>query len=120
MRCHYVPVPERSTAWDFDIYVAPPYRMGRTFMRLWSAANEFLRSSEIDWTLSRISADNAESLNSHRRTGRRHIATGLFLCLGATQVSFFTIRPFVHVSFSNPVRPALRLKAPAKRAETTN
>ena len=39
VRCRYVPVPERSTAWDFDIYVAPPYRMGRTFTRMWSAAN---------------------------------------------------------------------------------
>ena len=56
VRCRYVPVPERGTAWDFDIYVAPPYRMGRTFTRMWIAANDFLRSNGIEWTLSRISS----------------------------------------------------------------
>ena len=120
VRCHYIPTPELSTAWDFDIYVAPSYRMGRTFMRLWSAANEFLRRHEIDWTLSRISAYNVASLYSHRRMGSRQIAAGLFLCLGMVQIALISIWPFVHVSLRDNSRPVLRLKPPAQRAEQKN
>ena len=117
VRCRYVPVPERSTAWDFDIYVAPPYRMGRTFTRMWNAANDFLRSNGIEWTLSRISAYNTDSLRAHGRMGSRRIATALFLCLGAMQVALISIPPFVHVSLSDSARPVLRLKAPTGGAE---
>ncbi len=120
VRCRYVPVPERSTAWDFDVYVAPPYRMGRTFTRMWSAANDFLRSNEIEWTLSRISPYNADSLRAHGRMGGQRIGTALFLCLGAMQVAFISIPPFVHVSLSDGAGPVLRLKAPTASADRKN
>ena len=103
VRCRYVPIPELNTAWDFDVYIAPSYRMSRMFIRVWDAVNDFLRNNRIDWTLSRISAFNADSLRSHRRMGIHRIATGLFLCAGTMQIAFVSVRPFVHVSLGEKI-----------------
>src|SRR3954449_11773611 len=35
VRARYIPLPSGRSAWDFDVYVAPPFRLGLTFLRLW-------------------------------------------------------------------------------------
>lgn len=113
VRCRYVPRPVDRTAWDFDVYVAPAHRMGRTFAQLWRAANEFLAARRVEWVLSRISAFNPESMRAHRRLGSRPIASALFLCAGPLQVSFLTRRPYLHLSTSAASFPTLELDSPA-------
>src|SRR5690349_21679627 len=69
VRCLYDLGPERIAVWDFDVYIEPAFRFGRTFARLWDHVNAWLRERGYCWTLSRISAFNPESLAAHRRLG---------------------------------------------------
>lgn len=112
VRCHYVLRPSTQLAWDFDAYVAPEFRMSRAFSQLWQAANAYLRDLGRRWTISRISAFNAESLRSHRRLGLTHLHTGYFLVLGSVQISIFSCRPYVHVATGRSRGPELVFTAP--------
>ena len=60
-RCLITPVPETTTAWDFDVYVEPRFRLTPTFARLWREANRCLHERGVAWSLSRISAFNTAS-----------------------------------------------------------
>lgn len=110
VRCRYVLEPAGETAWDFDVYVAPEHRMGRTFARLWAAANDYLRARGVCWSLSRISGYNPGSFNSHKRLGARVIGRASFLRLGKWQFMWSDRPPYVHLSRSRPAW--LRLRAP--------
>src|SRR5687767_11306173 len=110
--CRYATLPAERTAWDFDVYVAPAYRKGRLFMRLWDAANALLRERGVDWTLSRISAFNVESLRSHSHFGGRRIRTATFVRGGRVQVMFTNGAPWLHVSLGPKSQPRLDLRAP--------
>lgn len=112
VKCHYVLQPSTALAWDFDAYVAPEFRMSRAFSQLWDAANAYLRDLGCRWTISRISAFNAESLRSHKRLGLVHLHTGHFLVVGPVQISVFSCRPYVHVAIGRSRGPELVLKAP--------
>jgi hypothetical protein len=112
VRCHYVLRPSNQLAWDFDAYVAPEFRMSRAFSQLWQAANAYLRDLGRRWTISRISAFNAESLRSHQRLGLTHLHTGYFLVLGTVQISIFSCRPYVHVATGRSRGPELVFTAP--------
>jgi hypothetical protein len=112
VRCHYVLRPSTQLAWDFDAYVAPEFRMSRAFSQLWQAANEYLRDLGRRWTISRISAFNAESLRSHQRLGLRRLHTGYFLILGRVQISTFSCRPYIHVATGRSRGPELVFTAP--------
>jgi hypothetical protein len=111
VRCRYDTEPRASTAWDFDVYVDPAHRMGRTFVRLWQAAHVQLREWGVEWTVSRISAFNAASLRAHARSGATPLASATFVCLGPVQLMLATVRPFVHLSLARS-RPCFRLHAP--------
>ena len=113
VRCRFVPLPSDTTAWDFDVYVEPAFRRSRAFGRLWDAANDYLRERNIRWTLSRISAFNAESLRAHSRFGGRRIAWAVYLCGGQMQMMVSSLFPWVHASFAAQSRPELRVLAPA-------
>jgi len=113
VKCHYVLQPAARLAWDFDAYVAPEFRMSRAFAQLWEAANEHLRERGYQWTISRISAFNANSLAAHKRLGIVHLHTGLFVVLGPLQFSGFTCAPYVHIAFGPSSTPDLILHAPA-------
>lgn len=113
VRCRYTTLPEGRTAWDFDVYVDPAFRMGRTFARLWDAANALLHKRGVEWTLSRISAFNAESLRAHARFGVRRIGAATFFCIGAVQLTLATLWPYVHLSVVPTSGPKLRLHAPS-------
>jgi len=110
VRCRYVLEPEQETAWDFDVYVAPEHRMGRTFARLWAAANEYLRARGVRWSLSRISGYNPASFNSHKRLGARVIGRASFLRIGNWQLMWSNRAPYLHLS--RKAQPRLRVRAP--------
>ena len=67
VRARFCPEPSGASAWDFDVWVLPRYRMGRLLSYLWGVAGAQLTAEGVGQTVSRISAFNAESLASHRR-----------------------------------------------------
>ena len=112
VRCRYVTLPETNTAWDFDLYVSPPFRMGRCFLKLWDAANAYLRERHVEWTLSRIDAFNMRSFKAHERLGMRQLGMGNFLLIGNVQLAMLTLPPFFHLSLNAASRPVIRLRSP--------
>jgi hypothetical protein len=110
VRCRYE-LAGHDLSWDYDIHIEPRYRMGRTFLRLWDAANQLLRQRSVNWSISRISAFNPASLNSHARLGTRQLGTATFIVLGPVQISF-TDGHLPHLSFRHATVPHLRLHAP--------
>lgn len=107
VRCSYLPLPVGQSAWDFDVHVETPYRLGRLFARLWDTANEFLRTRGFTWTLSRISAFNPISLTSHVRMGSKILGSAIFFCVGPWQLMLASVRPFIHLSSSSYPRISL-------------
>jgi hypothetical protein len=105
-RVRFVLPPSGIAAWDFDVYVAPAYRLGYTFLKLWDVANAHLRGLGAHWSLSRISAFNAGSLASHSRLGARPFGTATFIIIGPLQIMFSSLSPRFHISFGKS-RPNL-------------
>lgn len=96
--------------WDYDVHVEPRFRLGRTFARLWDAANVRLSEQGIKWSFSRISAFNSQSLQSHKKMGL-HVFAGLnFICLGPLQLMIASCSPFINISWNGLGRPVIRLK----------
>lgn len=98
VRTRFIPLPVSTTAWDFDIYVHPDYRLGHTFLRLWDEANRFLLDRKIEWSCSRISAFNASSISVHRKLGALNLGQVIFFCIGSCQLALATLFPYIHVS----------------------
>lgn len=88
----------RASLWDFDVYVAPAYRLGPAFLRLWSEAHTLMRSRGVAWTCSRISADNPGSRAAHARLGAVALGTAFFLTCGGWQWMVATRKPYFHLS----------------------
>lgn len=105
-RVRFVLPPSGNATWDFDVYVAPAYRLGYTFLKLWDAANAHLRGLGARWSLSRISAFNAGSLASHSRLGARQLGTATFFIAGPVQIMLSNLSPGFHISFGKS-RPNL-------------
>lgn len=112
VRCRFELVPAPICAWDFDVYVEPDFRIGRSFSHLWQAANAHLAAQRVQWSLSRISAFNPASLAAHRRLGIRPLSTATFIVLGPAQISFLPRAPFIHIGHKSSHRPVLSLTAP--------
>jgi len=115
VRCKFFPKPVKETVWDFGIYLLPEHRNGLAFARLWDAANAFLRERGVQWTLSRISAFNPASLQSHKRLGAVRLGWAAFLRLGTMQLMVASLRPRFHLSFTNQAIPCIHLTAPSDR-----
>lgn len=113
VRCRYELVEYEISVWDFDVYVEPAFRIGRTFARLWDAANVYMTEKGVSWSFSRISVFNVESLSAHARLGLHRLFPAFFLCFGRVQITIIGIPPFIHVSGSERSRPILRLRPPA-------
>ena len=111
-RCRYVLERPDLTVWDYDVYIEPEFRIGRTFSRLWETANQALSAQGIRWSLSRISAFNTASLAVHSRLGIRKLGTGTFIILWAVQIALFDRAPFVHIGLSRRYRPVLSFSPP--------
>jgi hypothetical protein len=99
-------------SWDFDVYVLPEYRGSIVFLKLWDAANDFLRHRSVRWSMSRISALNISSLASHRRLGARRVGRMLFLRFGKLQVAISSISPHLRLSVSDRKAPVYHLPSP--------
>ena len=108
--CCFLPQPENSVAWDFDVYVTPELRASRLFGYLWDAAFQWLRQHGYSWTMSRIDAFNAASVRTHARLGAKTIGQGLFLVVGRLQLSAFSVKPFVHIHWRGARPPRVRLR----------
>lgn len=113
VRCRYC-LPDSQSVWDFDVYVAPRFRVGRTMARLWDATAADLHAGGVRWSFSRISLYNPGSVRSHERLGAVHLATGVFLKMGALEVALFSRRPWPHVSVKG--RPEFQMPPPPRSA----
>lgn len=109
VRARYIPLPAGQAAWDFDVYVAPDFRLGFTFPRLWDEANSMLNKKGIRWTCSRISAFNVGSLESHARLGTVSLGSAIFFCLARWQITVASISPYFHLSTHSGSFPEFRL-----------
>lgn len=113
VRCTYVLEAPAVSVWDFDVYVEPRYRAGRTMARLWSYVDAELAADGVRWSFSRISAFNPASLSAHARLGIVRCASALFFTLGRRQLALMSQFPFVHFSASERIAPVMRLRPPA-------
>jgi hypothetical protein len=113
VRCLYKMLPQGKAAWDFDVYVDPRYRLGRSFVRLWDVAVTFLAEHGYEASLSRISAFNERSLKSHSSMGAVRIGSAMFLKIGRWQVMLSDLNPYIHFSFSEGSFPTFHLTVPA-------
>lgn len=105
VRGRFVPRPAGKVAWDFDVYVRPQDRMTPAFLVLWNAVNARLAQEGFGVSLSRISAFNRTSLQSHRRLGAYRIGRTDFIGLGPVQVLMSSLRPRFHVALRRTQRP---------------
>lgn len=119
VRCQYVlAAPERSV-WDFDVYVEPRLRFGRTLARLWWHVDQAMAREGVRWSFSRISLFNAGSLAAHQRLGAVRLGSALFLVLGPLQLAMLSVAPFVHASWGSNSGPRIRLSPPEQGRSTT-
>lgn len=109
VRARYTPLPAGRAAWDFDVYVAPDFRLGLTFLRLWDHANQVLVDNNILWSCSRISAFNAGSLGAHARLGTVTLGSAIFVCAGRWQITLASLSPYFHLSTHSGSFPEFRL-----------
>jgi hypothetical protein len=108
VRCQFAPSPSEHTIWDFDVHVESGQRGGLVFARLWDEANRFMNSIGIQWTVSRISAFNPASINSHTRLGAFPIGHAYFLKIGSWQVTLTSNYPkYIHVSLDGESYPRI-------------
>ncbi len=108
VRCLYQLVSAQAV-WDFDVYVEPKFRLSPVFLKLWDATSAKLISEGYCWSLSRISAFNAMSLSSHKRMGAQVVGWAIFMRAGVVQLSIASLRPFLHISFSESSFPVFKL-----------
>jgi len=114
VHCRFVLTEPESCVWDYDVHVEPHFRMGRTFARLWDAANQRFADSGIEWSCSRISTFNRQSLQSHQRLGIHKMHTLTFICVGLFQVSLLSCKPYIRLSWNGRGCPTVLIYPPAK------
>jgi hypothetical protein len=85
VRGRFVLADPATCVWDFDVYVEPALRLGRTMARLWRAVDDTLAAEGVRWSLSRINRFNAASVRSHARLGIVPLGTLTVVCLGTGQ-----------------------------------
>jgi hypothetical protein len=108
VRCTFLPAPQGIATWDYDLYIEPRHRVGFVFARLWDAANELLRTYGVRWTVSRVSAFNVGSINSHKRLGSIVVDRAFFVKLGRLQIMQCSGGiPRLHLSTRTEDRPRL-------------
>lgn len=112
VRCRYRLAEPASSIWDYDVYVAPEFRIGRTFSRLWQHASQILAQEGVQWSFSRISAFNAESLRAHARLGATRVSSVTFMQIGPVQLTIASSFPYIHIGFTARALPELTLLPP--------
>lgn len=112
VHCRFVLAVPEISAWDFDVMVEPQFRIGRTFARLWDAANARLAAEHVRWSFSRISAFNPASVRAHGRLGIEHLQSLTFLCFGPLQITMMSRAPYLHLCWQGRNPPQMVLKPP--------
>lgn len=115
VRCSYVLPDPMTTIWDFDVYIEPRFRLGRTFARLWDAANQHLAAEGVRWSFSRISAFNAHSLAAHRRLHTEIVGSLLFAVAGKRQMLLWSTGVGVERPTSVDAAPVVTFRAHSPR-----
>lgn len=113
--CSFVPAPTGRAAWDYDLWIAPAWRMSRAFQRLWSAAHAELHARGIEWTLSCVHGANRASQASHARLGAQVVAHAWIVRFGARQLAVLTQPPFLDLNLLTGRRARVVVRAPAER-----
>jgi hypothetical protein len=85
VRCVYEIENAATCVWDYDVYVEPRVRLGRTMARLWRAVDDDLAARGVKWSFSRINRFNAASLRAHQRLEAIVVGQACFLVLGGFQ-----------------------------------
>lgn len=116
VRCVYEIADPALGVWDYDVYVEPRLRLGRTMARLWKAVDQALAAEGIQWTFSRINRFNNASIKSHQRLGAVTLGHALFLCLGPLQIAWLPMAPFLSVDTNGP-GPRVLLRKPPTQAK---
>ena len=112
VRCRFTPLPSNQAVWDFDVHVEEPHRASLAFARLWDTANDYLRENGVRWSVSRISAFNPASLNSHRRLGAYPMSSACFISGRKWQLLLSGSPPYLHFSTGPHRIPEMRLRPP--------
>ncbi len=112
VRCRYVLSDPGTCVWDFDVYVEPRFRLGRTMGRLWKAVDQELFQQGVRWSFSRISLFNAESLQTHARLGAVRTGYAVFLVMGALQVAWISRKAGLTASWAAASAPSIVLLPP--------
>ena len=110
VKCVFCFDSEQQYVWDYDVFIEPKYRMSRVFFKMWSYAESALVSQGYRATLSRISAYNIRSINSHIRLGAQDIGWACFLNIFGMQLMVSKFKPFVHLSFGKSNHVYLKIK----------
>jgi GNAT superfamily N-acetyltransferase len=118
VRCDFVLAHPEVSCWDFDVFVEPDFRLGRTMARLWQHVEDDLVAQGVHWSFSRISRFNASSLKSHARLGARAIGTATFLVVGDWQLASMG-RSGWSLSGPGGRRPTLTLHPPVPGTSRT-
>lgn len=110
VRCRYRLAAPALSAWDYDVYVDPAFRLGRTMARLWHHVDAWLAADGVRWSFSRISMFNPASTSSHARLGAQPVGWAVFVCLGPLQLAVASTRPRLHLGIRGA--PCYDLHAP--------
>jgi hypothetical protein len=113
VHCRYRLAAPARCVWDFDVYVEPRWRLGRTMARLWQGVDRLLVGEGVRWTFSRISLFNRASLQSHARLGAVARGWVVFFTAGPAQLTVSSLAPFVHCRWRPGSRPTLLLRPPS-------
>ena len=89
--CTFRVHPADRAVWDLDVHVVPRFRLGRTFALLWAHAFAAMRADAIRWTISRVSAFNADSIRAHQRLGAQRTGWVAFFSLGSFRVTLTSL-----------------------------
>lgn len=111
--CTYILAAPQCSVWDFDVYVEPRLRLGRTMARMWKAVDRSLTLDGKTWSFSRISLFNAGSLSSHRRLGAQSVGWATFVVIGPLQFSVASLTPRLTLTLAGRSGPMYRLSPPA-------
>lgn len=96
---------QTSKVWDYDVYIIPTHRMSRLFLRLWQNAESSLFEEGYTSSLSRISAYNAQSIQSHEKFGAKRCGWAIFLKIFKTQIMLSSRCPYVSLSINKTLQP---------------
>ncbi|MEQ8783491.1 MAG: hypothetical protein RIE06_27835 [Roseibium album] len=109
--CRYVLTDDRL-CWDYDVFVVPRYRLGRTFQRLWSATGGLLHLRGFTCSVSRISRFNASSIRAHERMNAYRVGWATFVRAFGVQLTIRSTAPRVSISTSTEACPHFKFSIP--------